>query len=313
MSDVSRTSLNRDNVKLLASYLLSLSLFALAGAIVYFTYQIAIVSQQIPDILLRIDDTSEKVDPIIKEVAQIIDLVQPILKEVEETRKLIPPILKEVEQTRKMIPPILEQVELTLKESEALRGELPAVLNSADKASAAVSDVAKQVEATRPLIPQVLKEVETTREAIPPLMDRADVLIEKARVAGKEASEGAVTGLFTGIIRAPFALMGDAGRSISGMTDEEAKDFSDKDFSLNQTASLYLLNNGSKGEERKWSNAESGNHAVLLLTDIYSKGEYSDIKCRTLNIKVYKKDQLFKVAPRSFCKNDEGEWEIDKE
>lgn len=306
MNDVSKVYSNKDGARLVASYLFSLSLFALAGSIVYFTYQIAIVSKQIPDILLSIDNTSDKVEPIIEEVGQIIDLVPPILKEVEETRKLIPPILEQVEQTRKQIPAVL-------KESAAIRGELPALLASANKASAAVSDVAKQVEATRPLIPQVLKEVETTREAIPPMMDRADVLIEKARVAGKEASEGAVTGLFTGIIRAPFALMGDAGRSISGMTDEEAKDFSDKDFSLNQTASLYLLNNGSKGEERKWSNAESGNHAVLLLTDIYSKGEYSDIKCRTLNIKVYKKDQLFKQAPRSFCKNDEGEWEIDEE
>lgn len=306
MNDVSNNAENKGNAKLIASYLMSLSLFALAGSIVYFTYQVAIVSKQIPDILHSINATSEKVEPIIGNVGQIIELVPDILKEVEETRKMIPSILNEVELTRKQVPAVL-------KESEAIRGELPAVLSSADKASAAVSDVAKQVEATRPLIPEVLKEVETTRESIPPMMDRADELIEKARVAGKEASEGAVTGLFTGLITAPFALVGDAGRGISGMTDEEAKEFSDKDFSLNELASLYLLNNGSKGEERKWNNAESGNHAILLLTDIYTKGEYSDIKCRTLKIKVYKKDQLFKEAPRSFCKNDEGKWDIDEE
>jgi len=320
MSDTSIANSSRDSARLVASYLLSLSLFALAGSIAYFTYEVALVSKQIPDILLRIDNTTEKVEPVIADVGKIIDLVPDILKEVEEIRKVIPPILEEVEQTRKMIPPILSEVELTrnqipavLKESEAIRGELPAILDSADKASDAVADVSKQVEATRPLIPEILKEVETTREAIPPMMDRADELIEKARVAGKEASEGAVTGLFTGIIRAPFALVGDAGKSITGMTDEEAKGFSEKDFSLNQSASLYLLNNGSKGEERKWSNAKSGNHGILLLTDIYSEGEYSDIKCRTLNIKVYKKDQFFKETPRSFCKNDEGKWDIDEE
>ena len=320
MTDTSIASSSSDSTRLVASYLLSLSLFALAGSIVYFTYEMAMVSKQIPDILIRIDNTTEKVEPVIADVGEIIDLVPEILEEVEEIRKAIPPILDEVEQTRKMIPPILSEVEQTraqipavLKESEAIRGELPAVLASADKASDAVADVSKQVEATRPLIPEVLEEVKTTRESIPPMMDRADELIEQARVAGKEASEGAVSGLFTGIIRAPFALVDDAGKSITGMTDEEAKDFNDKDFSLNQLASLYLLNNGSKGEERKWSNTESGNQGVLFLTDIYSKGEFSDIKCRTLNIKIYKNGQFFKEAPRSFCKNDEGKWETDEE
>lgn len=320
MNQISDNSENKDNAKLIASYLMSLSLFALAGSIIYFTYQVAMVSKQIPDILLRIDTTSEKVEPIIGEVSQIIDLVPPILKEIEETRKLVPPILKEVEETRKMIPPILKEVELTrnqipavLKESEALRGELPAVLASADKASDAVTDISKQIEATRPLIPEVLKEVKTTRESIPPLMDRADVLIEKARVAGKEASEGAVSGLFTGIIRAPFSMVAGAGRSISGLTEEEAKIFKDKDFSLIKQVSLYLLNNGTKGDKREWNNTESENHGTVQLIRIYTKGEYSDIDCRTLKIALYKKDKFVKDRQRSFCKNEKGEWDIGRE
>ena len=310
----------KQKLRLLASLLLPLSLFSIAAALAYFTYEMSAVSRQIPDILERIDSTSENIGPVLDEVGNILDLVPPILKEVEETRKLIPPILKEVEQTRKMIPPILSEVEQTrkqipavLKESEAIRGELPAVLASADKASGAVADVSKQVEATRPLVTDVLQEVATTRESIPPMMDRADVLIEKARVAGKEASEGAVTGLFTGIIRAPFALVASAGRGISGLTDEEAKVFNDKDFSLVQQASLYLLNNGSKGEERNWQNAESGNHGNVQLTRIYTDGEYSDIDCRTLKISLNNQDEMVKEGNRSFCKNDQGEWDFDDE
>lgn len=316
MNQISDNSENKDNAKLIASYLMSLSLFALAGSIIYFTYQVAMVSKQIPDILLLIDTTSEKVEPIIVDVGQIIELVPGILKEVEETRKLIPPILKEVEQTRKMIPPILSEVEQTrkqipavLKESEAIRGELPAVLASADKASGAVAGVSKQVEATRPLVTDVLKEVATTRESIPPLMDRADVLIEKARVAGKEASEGAVTGLFTGIIRAPFSLVASAGHGISGLTEEEAKKFNDKDLSIVQQASLYLLNYGSKGDKREWKNKDSGNHGIIQLTRIYTEGEYSDTDCRTLKITLNDQKKLVKEGNRSFCKNDQGEWD----
>jgi len=269
MNDTAKNTSVNEGLKLLASYLMSLSLFSLAGAIVYFTYEVAIVSKHIPDVLLSIDNTTENIEPIIDEVAEIIELVPAILKEVEETRKLIPPILKEVEQTRKMIPPILKEIEQTrnsippiLKESEAIRGDLPAVLASADKASAAVDGVSKQVEASLPVVGDVLQEVATTREAIPPLMDRADVLIEKARIAGQQASEGAITGLFTGIIKAPFALVAGAGNSIAGLSEEEAKVFDDKDFSLIRQSSLYLLNNGVKGDKREWKNIESGSHGT---------------------------------------------------
>ena len=319
MNDASKDCSGKDSARLLASYLLSLSLFALAGAIAYFTYEVAVISKQIPDILLRIDDTSEKVEPVIDDVGHIIDLVPPILKEVEAIRKLIPSILKEVEQTRKMIPPILSEVEQTrkqipavLKESAAIRGELPAVLASADKASKAVVDVSKQIEATRPLIPEVLKEVEATRESIPPMMDRADGLIEKARVAGKEASQGAVTGIFSGIIMAPFALVADMGRGVAGLTEEEAKEFHEKDLELIQQAYLFLLNNGFKGEERQWNNTESGHHGTVMLADIYSEGEYAEIDCRSLAFKIYKKKEIVKEGERSFCKNEEGKWDFDE-
>ena len=319
MNDSAKDTSVNEGVKLLASYLMSLSLFALAGAIVYFTYEVAIVSKHIPDILDSIDNTSENIEPIIKEVAEITELVPAILKEVEEIRILIPPILKEVEHTRKLIPPILSEVEKTrkqippiLKESEAIRGELPAILASADKASNAVDGVSKQVEASLPVVDEVLQEVATTREAIPPMMDRADVLIEQARVAGQQASEGAITGLFTGIIKAPFALVAGAGRGITGLTDEEAKIFNDKDFSLVKQASLYLLNNGVKGDIQIWKNVESGNYGTVQLSRIYTEGEYAEIDCRTLKIDLHDKEELVKEGSRSFCKDEDGKWDFDE-
>jgi len=306
-----------DTHKLLSSYFLSLSLFALAAAIAYFTYEVANVSKQIPDILVRIDNTSEKIEPILDEVSGIVDLLPPILKEVEATRKLIPPILKEVEQTRKLIPPILDEVAKTrqqipavLKESQAIRKDLPAVLASADKASAAVADVAKQVEKTRPLIPEVLKEVETTRESIPGMMAQADVLIEKARVAGKEASQGAVTGFFKGIILAPFALVGDAGKSIVGLSETEAKQLNKTDYNLIEKAVLELLNNGSVDDERKWANPANGTHGVVTLVDIYEKDDFSEDECRKLDLELFKNGTEMQNTSRAFCKDDDGKWDF---
>ena len=303
----------------LATYILSLSLFSLAGAIIYFTYQVAIISKQIPDVIKSVDTTSNNIEPILDEVNRILDLVPDILKEVEETRKLVPPILKEVEQTRKMIPPVLKEVENTrkqippiLKESQAIRQELPAVLASVDKASGSVTEISKQVEETRPLIPEVLKEVETTRESIPPTLDRVDGLIDKARHAGTEASQGAVTGFFKGIITAPFALVGDAGRSIAGMTKEEAKQLDDKDFTFIKNVSLELLNSGEKGEVRQWKNTGSDSYGTVKLTDIYKKGEFAEIDCRTLEVKIYKSHKLLQDSSSSLCKNNEGKWDLDE-
>ena len=304
-----------DTHKLIGSYFFSLSLFALAASIAYFTYEVASVSKQIPDILVRIDNTSEKIEPILDEVSGIVDLVPPILKEVEATRKLIPPILKEVKQTRQLIPPILDEVALTrqqipavLKESQAIRKDLPAVLASADKASLAVSDVAKQVEKTRPLIPEVLKEVETTRESIPGMMAQADVLIEKARLAGKEASQGAVTGFFKGIILAPFALVGDVGRSIVGLSEKEAKELNQTDYDLVEKAVLELLNNGSVDDEQKWANPANGTHGVVTLVDIYEKDDFSENECRKLDLELFKDGDKMQDTSRAFCKDDEGKW-----
>ncbi len=318
MTNIDKHQPWKQDARLAASYLMALSLFSLAGAIVYFTYQLSLISEQLPDVLETIDTTSENIGPVIDELAEIIELVPPILKEVEETRKLIPPILIEVEQTRKMIPLILKEVEQTreqlpavLKESEAIRGELPAVLASADKASAAVAGVSEQIEASRPLVVDVLKEVEVTREAIPPMMDRADVLVEKARVAGKEASQGAVTGFFSGLIMAPFVLVADAGRGISGLSKKDAEKFDEADLELNKLASVYLLNNGLKNEERTWSNPETENHGIVVLAEIYSAGEYSEIDCRTLNFKLFGDDDLVKDTSMSFCKNEEGKWDYD--
>ena len=300
-----KTENTKDMASLIASYLLALSLFALAASLAYFTYEMSGVSRQIPDILSSINNTSVVIEPVVDEVGEIIELLPPILKEVEETRKLVPPILSEIEHTRRQIPAVLNEV-------AAVRKELPEVLASADRASAAVVTVSKEVEATRPLIPQVLKEMETTRESIPGMMKEADVLIDKARAAGKEASQGAVTGLFKGIITAPFVLVGDAGRAIAGVSKEEAIAFSEEDFDKIEEASLNLLADGSEGDVIEWKNPQTGNRGTVELVLIYSKGEFSEYECRTLRVKSFSKDREISNKQRSLCKNDEGKWDFDE-
>lgn len=311
---------SKAGAQLIASYVMSLAMFALAAALIYFAYEVSRVSTQIPDILTSVVHTSEKVGPIVSEVGEIRGLIPDILNEVAETRKLVPPILKEIEQTRLHIPPILKEVEQTreqipsiLNEVEAVRKELPAMLKSADKASNAVVVMSKEIKATRPLVPQVLKEVETTRESIPPMLDRADAMIDKARTAGQEASSGAVTGFFKGLITTPFKLVGDAGKSITGMSEEEMQDFTDKDFDLIELSALFLLNNGKQGDVKDISNPDSGFSGSIKLVSIDTREEdFSTVNCRTLQMEANKDGERIKTVNRTFCKEDGSGWDLDE-
>jgi hypothetical protein len=313
------TETAKTGAQIFATYVLSLAMFALAAALIYFAYQVSRVTTQIPDILTSVDSTSNNVVPIITEVGEIRKLIPDILHEVEETRKMVPPILKEVEQTRLQIPPILKEVEQTrqqippiLKEVEAVRKEVPAITKSTDNAAYAVVVMSKEIKATRPLVPEILKEVETTRESIPPLMDRAEAMIDKARKAGEEASSGAVSGFFKGLVTAPFALVGDAGKAVTGMSDEEIKKFTDKDIDLFKRATLDLLNNGKKGDTRNINNPDSGNSATIKLVSIESKEEdFTTVECRILQTETYKSDERVKTSNRHFCREEGGGWEIE--
>jgi surface antigen len=162
------------------------------------------------------------------------------------------------------------------------------------------------------LIPDLLKEIETTRESIPVMMKQADILIDKARVASKEASQGAVTGLFKGIITAPFVLVSDVGKAISGVSGEQAKAFSEKDFDMIENTSLSLLANGSEGDVVNWKNPDTGNYGTVKLVSIYTRGEFAEYECRTLRIKSFNNDREISNAERSLCRNDEGKWDFDE-
>ena len=301
------------------SLLMALSLFALAGAIVYFTWQMSQVVQQVPGILVTVDRTTEKVAPVIDDVTRVVDLMPAILDEVTEIRKLVPPVIDQVDAVTKQVPPILKQVELTraqippiLQESAAIRKELPAMLATADRASASVSEISTQVEASLPRVDRALDEVKVTRESIPGTLTRVDGLIDKARVAGQEASQGAVTGFFSGIIMAPFALVANAGRSIAGLSEEEARELTGRDLELTQQAVLVLLDQGVKGDSQEWKNEDSGNHGVVSIVNAYKEGEYAELECRKLKFVFYEADKLLTEADRAFCKNENGKWDFDE-
>jgi len=255
----------------IATYVLSTSLFCLAGAIFYFTFELAQIARQIPDILTSVEKTSEKIEPVVKETNKIRELISPVVTEVSEIRKQIPDILEEVRQTRKLVPHVLEEV-----------------------------------KHTRALVPPLLEEVKKTREAIPAMLSKADKIVTDAKKIGQKTSEGAVTGVITGIFKAPFKLVGGIGKTIFGTADPEKHGITEKDQEILNTKALDLLVNGKVGDTREWSNPESGNIGTFTLKEIKS---IDGKECKTIQNIVRKNNKAIINQEFTACRINDTEWE----
>lgn len=292
-----------------AIYVLAFSIFAMAFALVYFTVQISSISDQIPEILESVESTSAKIEPVVTEIDKVTELVPPILEEIKQTRKQIPLILKEVESTRKQIPAILTEV-------GEIRAQLPSVLEEVKQTREMVPDVldtvntvSKEVEKTRLLVPQVLTQVELTREAIPGMMDRADNMITQARAAGREASKGAVTGVLTGIVAAPFNLIGGLGKKVLGISAEEQKKLTDKDIAIMTEKGQELLASNEVNTVLEWQNPDDKHNGKMTLKKITGSGTESG-DCKDIQWQVLENGKKILFDKQiTYCLDGENGWQ----
>ena len=287
----------------LATYVLSAALFSIAGAITYFTYELSQLHRDIPAILTQVENTSGKVDPILAEVTEIRKMVPTILTEIAAVRGEIPSIVNEISETRKQIPPVLQEVKET-------RESIPAILQTIESASASINQTNKEIAATRPLVPDVLKEVrairseiEATRKSIPNTLKQVDELLAKASIAGQKATEGAVTGVFTGVITAPFRALSGIGRAVTG--DEVFLEGEDLKIA---TEAAFALTEMKVDSKREWQNPTSNSHGTLTLLKRYKD---NGIDCVSMKNQVWKDER--KIIDRVFdaCREDTASpWEI---
>lgn len=253
----------------IATYTLAVSLFSLAAAFVYFTIGLTRLANQAPAILDGIEETSNQIEPVLKEFSKIRELIPPIVTEVTEIRKQIPDILHEVKQVRTLVPPILEEVKLT-----------------------------------REAVPPILVEVKKTREAIPTMLTKADDLVNNAGKIGKKSSEGVVSGVLTGIIKAPFKLIGGAGKSLFG---RHSNKMTEKDRQLSEATALRVLSSEKIGKTENWNNTDSGNNGVITLKEIKTIEKQL---CKVINFTINVKNSEPVNDVVTACLNDENKWGI---
>ena len=300
------------------------SRFAIAAAIIYFAYQLAqindnvvVVTQSVDQVSQHIEPTLEEVKAIRLEIVEVRNLVPDVLAEVAEVRKQIPAVVAEVAEVRQQIPPIIAQV-------ESIEQQIDPILQRVDKTVAVVDDTQRQ-------IPQILtiadnaiatindtnKEIKLTRESINPTLDRVDELVEDAYFkaqdaintagdAGKKASEGAVSGFFTGLIKLPFKFIGSLASPIVDELDSDvARQLTEKDIELIAEAGVRAIKSKSTGKERRWENPKSGNSgSITIVREYQSQG----IECVEARVRISNKRKQIMDELDNFCLNEKNEW-----
>ena len=250
-----------------ATYLLAISLFSLAGALVFFTVKISNVTDIIPGIMEEFINTSAAIEPVAKTVHEISALVPVLLEETKQVRVLIPsvldesrevretilPALEEISKTRQLVPEILQETALLrqqlasiVQEIQSEREQIPRVLKTVDKTRDTIDSAIDELRLTRELIPPILEEIRKTRESIPSMLQKAEHITTKARTTGKQASEGAITGIVTGLAKAPFKIIGDIGKSLVVVLDVDEEGIADEDRAIINRLMRPLLVSGSR-------------------------------------------------------------------
>lgn len=276
------------------------SRFALAAAIVYFAWQLALINDKIPAITGSVDQVSQQIEPVLAEVREI-------RQEIHQLQSLVPPILTEVGAVRQQIPAVVAEV-------AQVRAQIPPLLATADQAIIALNTTRDDVV---PLVPLALDEIRLTRESIEPTLDRVEYMVDdafskadsailSAGDAGKKASEGAVSGFFTGLIKLPFQLVGTLASPVVKSVDADVlKQLDEKDIELIAEAANRAVDASGRSEEQYWENPQSGKSgSIHVLRNFESRG----FECLEARIVIRHKSRQLSDETNQFCKNAEDRW-----
>jgi hypothetical protein len=298
--------------RLFISLFLSFSLICLSAAIAYFSYGLIKTVNAAPALISHVEQIATLIDPVVAETQKITDLVPQIIAEVEMIRKQVLPILTEVEKLRLDLPVLLNEVEQVrnaipsiLDEVAKVRETIPGILDEVAKTRVLVPDLVIESQGYRALVPDVLAEVKETREIVMPAMERAETLIANARGAGKEASEGAVSGFFTGFIKAPFKILSGTADTLFGGNNKLTKE----DIALLEETTKQVIDNGTINYRQQWHNNKSGaKGAVTLLNEATEIGR----QCRMIRFEIETKTQQNYSNDANVCLNASNQWQVVK-
>ena len=287
-------TMNRNLLKLFSS----LATLCLAASLAYLSYAILALVRDLPAVMDEIARSSEQIRPVVEQMDSITQLVPQILQEVELVREQIPPILDEVRATRETIPPILAEWQVTrtetvpqlLQESSAIRAEIPALL--------------RESEGYRALVPEVLTESQNIRATLPVTLTRVEGIVTEAKTIASSAGENAVTGLVTGIFKAPFQLMSGVGKTIFPASMELSR----ADYQLVETKAAAMLAQSSLKDKQTFYSDDNSLKVMMEVEREFSKDQKL---CRQLSIDLTKNGKHNSDKEITVCRATDGSWSLE--
>lgn len=289
---------------------IAVSVSLLAGAIAYFGLALTRLADQLPQTTQSVSEISESLAPIVK-------LVPDILQESKDIRLQTNAVIEQSEAIITVLPDILERVDSVVDTVEKVRGDSTEFLAESAALRAEVERVRQELPAIlkeleayrveiagyRDLAPQFLNESKAIRASIDPTLSRVEALVADIDQTASTAGESAVSGFFTGIIKAPFSLMSDITKAItpSGrpLTAEQRR-------YLESTLGGFV-SSASVGEVRSFRMAD-GDFAGEI--ELLSESVDGDRGCRQIRIVAFDPKHTDQKTSNDFnvCRDKNGQW-----
>lgn len=291
---------------------LAFSILVLALSIAYFASVIAKTQDNIPQILEKTQVASKSINAAALQVKDIIPHVPQILEETRLVRESVKSVVEESAMIRAQVQEIAVEISEVRKviptminESIAIREAVPPILKEVQTSRALVNqylpEILTESQAVRNTILAVVSESQAVREGLPLTLDRLDQIMQEASKTGRKAGEGAISGIFTGIIKAPYAVVKNVGASFFG----EKKVLTSSDFLLLRQSVSEILSANEFNQQKAFNNSKTGLSGFVMLL---SEEKQATALCRQVRIKIDAIDD----AVKQFCKghNKEAQWEL---
>jgi hypothetical protein len=279
-----------DTLATKAKFFMAFALICVAGALVYVGHALKSVSDSLPQMLDKFQQSADIILPLIDQTGEIVDLIPQVLAESQRLREQLPVVLDEVAAIRDVIPSVLEEV-------SAVRLAVPAVLTEVRKTRTETVPVMLQESA------EVRAEVDKVLEALPPTLTRVEDVVQHADEVVSKIGEDAVKNVITGIVKSPVNLISEVGEKFvpksSEMSESERKQISE--------AFNDMVQDGKSGDTRLLKNRRTGFEAKMTLLEKKNDG---DKPCCRVNIVMKRHGKKVHDEEYNACQQAGNTWQV---